>query len=272
MNYKVKSINTTKYISLHDCCAKKLFLKGSALTIEMEWMEIYAEHPENPNNKAHSSDEGVIVFEDVIVLDVAVNDEKSSDASFQEYNDTIIMGFEEINVNSAYRYGVLDFLDNSDGYVCITFLFKKSVIMWNELTKKSWFEDRRFKPDISNEELLKMLSYKNTIEIQEKGIRLASEIKWLGHLFQPTIGGESKSLWENCALVLSKKTDEQLCPWLIDCFIWLQDMNWPGAEIIADRLKIMRDTENYEYNKEKAIKIAEITNDEEWIENIRQYL
>lgn len=272
MNYRVKSINTTKYISLHDCCCKRMFLEDSALTLEMEWMEIDAEHPENPNSKAYSSDEGIIVFEDVIVLDVTINDEKSLYASFHEYNNTIIMGFGEIKVNSAYRYGVLDFLDNSDGYVCITFLFKKSAIMWNELTNVSWFEERRFKPKISNEEILKMLSCNNSTEIQEKGIRLASELKWLGHLFQPIIGGESKSLWENCALVLGKKTDEQLSLWLIDCFIWLQDMNWPGAEIIANRLKIMGGTENYEYNKEKAIKIAEITNDEEWIENIRQYL
>ncbi len=270
MDYKVKSVDTTKYISLHDCCAKKIFLKGSALTLEMEWMEIDAEHPENPNGKAHSSDEGVIVFEEVIILDI--NGEKCVNNLFDEYDDMEIMGFGETAVNSLYRYGVLDFFDESNNYVCITFLFKKSTVMWNELTDVSWFEERRFKPEISNEEILKMLSCKNTIEIQEKGIRLASEIKWLGHLFQPTIGGESKSLWENCALVLSKKTDERLNPWLIDCFIWLQDMNWPGAEIIADRLKIMRDTENYEYNKEKAIKIAEITNDEEWIENIRQYL
>lgn len=271
MDYKVKSINTVKYISLHDCCAKKIVSKDSTLTLEMEWMEIDAEHPENPNGKAYSSDEGIIVFEDVIVLDVTINDEKSSSVVFQEYSNAIIMGFGEINVNSVYRYGVLDLLDNSDGYVCITFLYKKSVIMWNELTDVSWFEDRRFKPEISNEQILKMLSCDNIAKIQERGIKLASDIKWLGHLFQPIIDGESKSLWKNCALVLSKKTDEQLRPWLIDCFIWLQDMNWPGAEIIANRLKIMKGTDNYEYNKEKAIKIAEITNDEEWIENIKRY-
>lgn len=270
MNYKVKSINTTKYISLHDCCAQKLFLKESTLTLKMDAMEIDAKHPENPNRRAYSSGNGVIEFSEVIILDI--NDKICIHNLIAEYNDMEIMGFRETTVNSLYRYGVLDFFDKSNNYVYITFLFKKSTVMWNELTNISWFEDKRFKPKISNEEIIKMLSWNSTTEIQENGIKLASELKWLGHLFQPSIGNESKSLWKNCALVISKKTDEQLNPWLIDCFIWLQDINWPGAEMIANRLKIMENTENYQYNKEKAIKIAEITNDDEWVENIKQYL
>lgn len=272
MSYKVKSIDTTKHISLHDCRCKKIFLEGSTLTLQMEWMEIDAEHPKNPNSQAYSSDEGIIEFEEVIVLDVTTDDERRVDTSFQEYNNTEIMGFYETNVSSLYRYGSLEFFDDYSEYICITFLFKKSAIMWNELTHVSWFEDRRIQREIPTEEILKMLSCNNGAKIQKHGMKLASKIMWLGHFFQPVIDSESKSLWENCALILSQKTDEQLRPWLINCFIWLQDINWPGAEIIADRLNTMKGTENYEYNKMKALKIAEITNDEEWIENIRRYL
>lgn len=239
----------------------------------MEWMEIEAQHPENPYNQAHSSDEGVIEFEGVIVLDVITSGaERGTDNSFQEYNSTEIMDFNETTVSSLYRYGVLDFFDDSKNYVCISFLFKKSTVMWNKLADTSWFEDLKFQKGIQTEEILTMLSQNNDDKTQKQGIELASKLKYLGHLFQPVIDNESKSLWENCAQILNVKTDEELNPWLIDCFIWLQDMNWPGAEIIANRLKAMKDTDNYEYNKQKAVRIAEIVNDKEWLENLRLYL
>ena len=50
---------------------------------------------------------------------------------------------------------------------------------------------------------------------------------------------ESKSVWENCAKVLISKSDEELALYLVSMFMWLQDMNWPGAYLIYDRLKIM---------------------------------
>lgn len=38
---------------------------------------------------------------------------------------------------------------------------------------------------------------------------------------------------------MADKSDEVLAPYLIPLFEWLQDMNWPGAYRIYDRLKIM---------------------------------
>ena len=55
-------------------------------------------------------------------------------------------------------------------------------------------------------------------------------------MFQPI---ESKSIWENCAKVLISKEDQELNLYLISMFQWLQDMNWPGAELIYERLKRM---------------------------------
>ena len=181
-------------------------------------------------------------------------------------------GFYETAVNSVYRFGTLDFFDELHNFVCITFLFKKSIVMWNKLTDISWFEDRKFKVETSIEKILEMLSWNNSDKVQNQGINLAEKINYLGHLFQPVTAKESKSLWKNCALILKDKTDEQLRFWLIDCFIWLQDMNWPGAVTIADRLKLMRGKEFYEYNKQKVIKIAEIIKDEEWLDNLNKYL
>ncbi|MBQ9119946.1 MAG: DivIVA domain-containing protein, partial [Lachnospiraceae bacterium] len=39
------------------------------------------------------------------------------------------------------------------------------------------------------------------------------------------------------ALILAEKSDEELSPHLIQLMEWLQDLNWPGAVCIQDRLK-----------------------------------
>lgn len=79
-----------------------------------------------------------------------------------------------------------------------------------------------------------MLSWNNDEKIQAQGINEAKKIKNLSVLIQPI---ESKSIWENCAKVLASKKDEELNIYLIDLLKWLQDMNWPGANIIYNRLK-----------------------------------
>lgn len=81
-----------------------------------------------------------------------------------------------------------------------------------------------------------MLSWHNDERIQAQGIAEAKKIKNLSVLIQPI---ESKSVWENCAKVLASKDDEELQIYLIDLFEWLQDMNWPGADIVYERLMNM---------------------------------
>ena len=86
------------------------------------------------------------------------------------------------------------------------------------------------------DQIFEMLSSNNTQEIQNKGIEEAKKIKFLSVLFQPI---ETKAIWENCAKVIVSKTDQELELYLIGMFKWLQDMNWPGAYLIYDRLKKM---------------------------------
>lgn len=90
--------------------------------------------------------------------------------------------------------------------------------------------------DIGIDQIFEMLSWNNDERIQTQGIKEAKKIKNLSVLIQPI---ESKSIWENCAKVLVSKTDEELQIYLIDLFEWLQDMNWPGADIVYERLKSM---------------------------------
>jgi len=86
--------------------------------------------------------------------------------------------------------------------------------------------------DIQN--IYKMLNWKNTAETQAEGIRLAKEIKNLSLLIMPPA---APSVWEACAEVLCEKSDMDLEPYLESILEWLQDLNWPGALLILDRLK-----------------------------------
>ena len=105
-----------------------------------------------------------------------------------------------------------------------------------------------------------MLSWDNDEKIQAQGINEAKKIKNISVLIQPI---ESKSVWENCAKVLASKTDEELKIYLIDLFKWLQDMNWPGADIIYNRLKHMP-IEQIEMAYRFCLSLAEQTEDMVW--------
>lgn len=82
--------------------------------------------------------------------------------------------------------------------------------------------------------LFEMLSWNNDIETQRRGIEEAKNIRYLSIFLQPI---EGKDIWENCARILANNKDEDLEPYLFSLFEWLQDANWPGFEIINDRVK-----------------------------------
>lgn len=87
-------------------------------------------------------------------------------------------------------------------------------------------------PDMNK--IYKMLSWKNSFEVQSEGIKLAREINDLSLLIQPPV---DPSVWEHCAKILCEKTDAELEPYLDGLLEWLQDLNWPGALTIVERLK-----------------------------------
>lgn len=243
------------------------------MILEMDWMEILSNHPENPYDKAHQSDRGIIEFNDIKAIECKL-EEKSfteyieSNNNFKFDNIDINCYFEDSRISSKYKYAELAGFASENRFLKFEFLFKSSKVMWNNLTNESWFEENKWrcpKKEYTVNEILKMLSSNNTKEVQQKGLKLAADIKYLDYFFQPFIDNESKTLWENCALVLSKRTDNELSTWLIQCFAWLQDMNWPGAFIIADRLHKYCDEKTLNHEKNKAIKIARILNDYEWL-------
>lgn len=84
-------------------------------------------------------------------------------------------------------------------------------------------------------EIYRMLNWENADEIRAKGFCLAKDIEDLSLLILPPA---APSVWECCAQVLCEKPDIVLEPYLNSLLDWLQDLNWPGALIILDRLKV----------------------------------
>lgn len=87
-------------------------------------------------------------------------------------------------------------------------------------------------PDINK--IYEMLNWRNSPAVQLEGIRLVREINDLSLLIQPPA---DPSVWEHCAKVLCEKSDAELEPYLDGLLEWLQDLNWPGAMTIVERLK-----------------------------------
>lgn len=272
MKYKTESKNTTQFINLHDCQCQHLIYENSKLTLEMEWIEVLAKHPENPYNMAHSSDNGLIELNDVIIINYKTDNKKISTNKPFQIDDIEIYSFSEYSlINSEYKYAEISgFIANSQ-FMILEILFKESCVKWNDLDDISWFEsERNQKEEKHIKEILKMLSCHNSEEVQAEGLKLASDIKYLGHFFQPSVNGETESLWENCALVLSERTDKALSDYLLWCFIWIKNINCSGADKIFNRLEKYTDKESLEHEKEKAIKIAKTLNDDKWLDTLYQ--
>ena len=83
--------------------------------------------------------------------------------------------------------------------------------------------------------IYKMLSWKSDIKTQLEGIELAKHIDDLSLLIQPPA---EPSVWEQCAKILYEISDDKLEQYLPSLLEWIQDLNWPGALIILDKLKV----------------------------------
>ena len=116
----------------------------------------------------------------------------------------------------------------------------------------------------SIDKIIEMLDEENSQKIQEKGIKLGKKIKNI-NVF---ILNANFGVWENCAKILASKTDEELSPYLLNLLIWIQDLNWPGAMIILERMKKFKEVEMLSVYIRDIAKIAngeKIECDENWL-------
>ncbi|MBQ3229784.1 MAG: DUF5071 domain-containing protein [Clostridia bacterium] len=99
--------------------------------------------------------------------------------------------------------------------------------------------------------IMNMLNWNQPEEVQAKGRELAKNIKCINVFIRPINEwldnnnhmGYSKEVWDNCALILCEKSDLELMPHIRGLFEWLEDLNWPGALCIWDRLLSFNDRE-----------------------------
>ena len=86
-------------------------------------------------------------------------------------------------------------------------------------------------------DIMSMLDWNLPSDVQLRGRQLAIECGEIEPFIQPITQMHNKNVWDNCALILSNKSDEELKPYLPELLKWLQDLNWPGSIIVLNRLK-----------------------------------
>lgn len=102
----------------------------------------------------------------------------------------------------------------------------------------------------------------------ERGIAEARKLKNIYPFIQPIVAGKnSKSVWEPCAKVVALKSDEELDNYLYLLLDWLKDMNWPGAEIIFERLSQIPSAKIRNY-VEFSMNLAKRDKDEIWLNTL----
>ena len=84
--------------------------------------------------------------------------------------------------------------------------------------------------------IMYLIDWKRSPSEQSEGIVLARNVVCIKAFFQPVGPGYSKSVWENCAIIICERSDEELLPYITDMILWIEDLNWPGAVQIQQRL------------------------------------
>ena len=117
-------------------------------------------------------------------------------------------------------------------------------------------------------EIYKLLDWNNNQETQSKGIFFASQINNLSLLIQPCLERYNKNIWENCALVLTQKTNDELSPYLLQLLEWIQDLNWPGAMTIYERLRYFDNRTFLDDAIDTSLIRSKVTGDVVWQQNL----
>ena len=122
---------------------------------------------------------------------------------------------------------------------------------------------------ISINYIMDLIDWNNSEDNQAKGIELAQEVKCISIFLQPVEKYYNKNVWDNCAKILSERSDQELSTYLIPLMKWLQDMNWPGAFCILDRLQKYEKDLLFEFALDTCIKYAKALEDDVWENNLQ---
>lgn len=113
------------------------------------------------------------------------------------------------------------------------------------------------------------LSWKMPISVQNEAISQilsADDFDW-NSLILPY---GKKDSWQNCAVVLARLSNDTIKLLVNNLMAWFQDANWPGTEIIADRLRSLP-PEVLSNAVLPAKRRATETNDSDWSDHLEYY-
>lgn len=115
---------------------------------------------------------------------------------------------------------------------------------------------------------LDMLSWNKAEEEQEEVLKTISgkkNFEWE----ELIIPENRKDCWYNCARILALQSDDVLIALNDRIFEWFQDINWPGADVLIDRLHQIP-PDKIKANYLMAIEKANVQMDEVWADNLQE--
>lgn len=119
--------------------------------------------------------------------------------------------------------------------------------------------------------IMELFDWGKSIEEQNEGLALAKDVKCTSVFLQPG-APYGKRVWDNCARALAERDDEILAPYVFSLLEWLQDMNWPGAYCILDRLRKYKDTKGLSICLKECQKRARLLGDNVWEESLNMLM
>jgi len=115
--------------------------------------------------------------------------------------------------------------------------------------------------------LLRRLSWDTPEETKQAAMR---ELEQLDEdKFSVLLQPNGKGCWENAAIILKRIGYPRIRKIIPGLFEWLQDINWPGTDIVIDILANIDKKEILPYIENYLIKAAK-ENDDPWITGIKQ--
>lgn len=152
MSYKYVSKNTIRYLNMHDCDCERIFysLENHNFILNMEWMEVLKNHPNNPYNKSYQSGPGIIELINPSLIECSLipmnNDEALSYKLLKDVDikDIEILQFNEEKVDGQYRLNIFGEYNEKSDFLGIKIIinYTESIVMFNKLENVSWFEIR----------------------------------------------------------------------------------------------------------------------------------
>ena len=117
--------------------------------------------------------------------------------------------------------------------------------------------------------IMDMLDWHNPEEVRQLGREMADKVRCINVFILPFYKEyHTKSVWDNCAIILAGKSDEELRPYLVRLLEWLKDLNWPGAYCILERLNRFERTDYFNRAVTKTICYASRLPEKFWMMNL----